>query len=58
MQVFEKIQEVRLGLPRFSLSGDVNGLVLVIGVLVTLMALTGPSEAQCLALWDWISVSK
>lgn len=31
---------------RFSLKNDVNGLVLVLGTLVALMLLPGPSEAE------------
>ena len=31
---------------RFSLRGDVNGLILVLGVLVALMLLPGPTEAD------------
>ena len=30
----------------FSLRGDVNGLLLVVGVLLALMLLPGPSEAE------------
>ena len=31
---------------KFSLRGDINGLVLVLGVLVALMLLPGPTEAD------------
>lgn len=31
---------------RFTLRGDINGLVLVLGVLVALMLLPGPTEAE------------
>ena len=31
---------------RFSMARDVNGLLLVIGVLVALMLLPGPTEAE------------
>jgi len=54
MQVFEKIQGIRPTWSRITLGGDVNGLALVIGVLVAMMVLTSPSEAQCVAFWDWL----
>lgn len=31
---------------RLALNGDVNGLVLVLGVLIALMLLPGPTEAE------------
>lgn len=32
--------------PLFSMRGDVNGLILVLGVLIALMLLPGPTEAE------------